>query len=131
MRTINLLLLLTFVMPFVGCRDVSPANNVAVQIVNRSGKAIDYLSFSTNRGQGSVQKPGLKQQQTLAFNFEFANVDKTDGSYRLRYKVAASADTLTETFGYYTNGYPLDSQLDIAVYDDSMSVRTTPKKSSY
>lgn len=130
MRIIKSLLLL-LVLPFVGCQNVSPDRTVAVQIVNSSSKDVDYMAFSTNQGQGNLQKPGLKQQKTVAVDFSFANVDKTDGSYRLRYKFAATTDTVTRTFGYYTNGYPIDSQINIVVYNDSISVKTVLKKSGY
>ncbi|MDA3822227.1 MAG: hypothetical protein PF450_06395 [Bacteroidales bacterium] len=34
-----------------------------------------------------------------------------------------SSDTITEEFGYYTNGFPLNEKFDITIYQDSLDIR--------
>jgi hypothetical protein len=115
----------------VGCEKISPAYTLAVDVENRSNVAVDYLAFSNHTGQGRLETFALKPQQKVNLAFDFADVSKTDGSYQFSYKLAGSADTLTQTFGYYTNGYPVDQQISLTVYDDSLAVKTVLRKNKY
>lgn len=56
----------------------------------------------------------------------FNRIDKTDGSYQLRYTLASSPDTLTRRFGYYTNGYPTEKAFVLQIYKDSVLIARIP-----
>ncbi|MBC3784584.1 hypothetical protein [Spirosoma utsteinense] len=115
----------------VGCQQIGPAYTLAVDVENRTNAPVDYLAFSNHIGQGRLETFALKPQQKVNVTFDFTDVAKTDGLYQVRYRFAGSADTLTKTFGYYTNGYPIDQQISLTVHTDSLSVKTVLRKNTY
>lgn len=128
MRTIYFLFVICLAS---GCQRINPAITLAVNVENQSNAPVDYLAFSTHTGKGRLETFALKPQENVNLTFDFTEVPKTDGSYQLRYRFAGSADTLTKTFGYYTNGYPIDQQISLTVHTDSLAVKTVLRKNTY
>ena len=111
------------------CTQLSLDRKLALQVTNKGQENIDFLTVSTTNGQGRAASSSIPKEATVNVDLEFGKVDKTDGSYQLRYKFSNSADTLVEEFGYYTNGYPLEKTLILNVYTDSISVNIIPRGS--
>ena len=108
------------------CTQLSPDRKLALQVTNKGQENIDFLTVSTMNGQGKTANHSVPKEATVNVDLGFGKVDKTDGSYQLRYKFSNSADTLVKDFGYYTNGYPLEKTLILNVYADSISVDRIP-----
>lgn len=111
------------------CGDVDRSNLLTFQVTNKAKETIDYLSFSNTKGQGKTANYAIPKDATVNINFDFSQIDKTDGGYKITYKLASSTDTLIERFGYYTNGYPTEKALVMKVYSDSISVDRIPSTS--
>lgn len=118
--------LVVIMIGFASCKQIDPSNQLTFQVTNKTKETIDYLSFSTNKGQGKTVNYAVPEDAAVNVNFDFGQIDKTDGGYQLTYKLASSADTLIERFGYYTNGSPTEKALVLKVYRDSISVDRIP-----
>jgi len=118
--------LVVIIIGFASCKQIDPSNQLTFQVTNKAKETIDYLSFSTTKGQGKTVNYAVPKDATVNVNFDFDQIDKTDGGYQLTYKLASSTDTLIEHFGYYTNGYPTEKALVLKVYSDSISVDRIP-----
>lgn len=111
------------------CKQLAPDPKLALQVTNKGPENIDFLTVSTTNGQGRTASSSIPKEATVSVELGFSQVNKTDGSYQLRYQFSNSADTLVKDFGYYTNGYPLEKTLIINVYTDSISVDIIPRGS--
>ena len=111
------------------CTQLSPDHKLSLQVTNRAQDTIDFLIVSTANEQSKTANHSVPKEATVNTMLKFDQVDKTDGSYQIRYKFSNSADTLVEKFGYYTNGYPLEKILILNVYTDSISVEGIPRGS--
>lgn len=111
------------------CKQLDPDPKLSLQVTNKAHENISFLTVSIMNGQGRTAGFSIPKEATVNVDLGFGKVDKTDGSYQLRYKFSNSADTLVKDFGYYTNGYPLEKTLILNVYTDSVSVDIIPRGS--
>ncbi len=107
---------------FASCKQIEQSHQLTFQVTNKTQETIGYLSLSTTKGQGKIVRYVVSKDATVNVNFDFNQIDKTDGGYQVMYQLASSTDTSPENFGYYTNGYPLEKALVLTVYTDSISV---------
>jgi hypothetical protein len=81
-----------------------------VRIINRSGnKASIELSAENSTVKLNMTGSQIRKDTMLCFD----KVPKTDGHYTVKVK-SITLDSATN-FGYYTNGYPLSSRLEIII----------------
>lgn len=92
-------------------------------MINNTKVPIDFLTLSTQQDQGKTVPCTLQVGDSTELELSFKDVDRTDGGYKMKYKFSQSSDTLSNEFGYYTNGYPVEKMIILGVYADSISAR--------
>ena len=45
---------------------------------------------------------------------------KTDGTYSLSFKNESTGQTVSQDFGYYTNGYQVEDNMNIRILNDTI-----------
>ncbi len=56
---------------------------------------------------------------TKQYSCNMSNIAKTDGNYKLDYKLATNI-YISKTFGYYTNGIPMEKKVSITFKNDTI-----------
>ena len=122
---INILCFLIDVVLCISCTERDLDQQLSVRVTNNTKQTIDYLSLSTQEAQGKTEPTRIQMGASVDLKLDFKGVDKTDGGYKMKYKLSQSKDTLVSKFGYYTNGYPLEKAILIGIYADSVSTQFT------
>lgn len=110
-----------------GCGDRYENNDLKVEIINLSSQKTDVLKISAmsfSKATDSIVFVNLEKGANTTKIWNNVKIN-TDGAFWVVSKNAQK--TLSETFGYYTNGSLLDEAVSLKIYDDSIVVRTTPK----
>lgn len=110
-----------------GCRDRYENNDLKVEITNLSTHKMDVLKIYTmsfSKATDSIVFVNLEKGASTSRLWNNVKIN-TDGAFLVVSKNAQK--TLSESFGYYTNGSLLDEAVSLKLYDDSIVVRTTPK----
>jgi hypothetical protein len=108
---------------FVSCVREEREDVVDVEITNYTDEWIS-VRLSTHNQEAGTREGTIAPFEVLNAKLDFSNVAKTDGSYSLQFKYADSDETIKKDFGYYTNGFPLDSMFYISIYTDSVAIRS-------
>lgn len=110
------------------CDKTDKGNNAAIQITNNTDKKIDLTYLSTVSNEATTEDFKISSSGVLNTKLNFSNVSKSDGAYSIYFRYENSIDTIRKDFGYYTNGYPLDSKFEISIFSDSIIIKGTPLK---
>ena len=95
-------------------------------VTNSTLRRIDSLSIEPN-GNLTAKFINLEPNETVEYEADMTGGAKTDGSYRLSYKLNNS--TLQRIFGYYSNGYPSGGVTKIDIQSDAAIITYSPDNS--
>jgi hypothetical protein len=109
------------------CETVKKVNSVNFKITNNTYINIELIYLSTVYDEAKTSDNTLDSKSMIEIKFGFIDVAESDGSYSLLYKFENSSDTIRRDFGYYTNGYPLESEFNIKIYNDSIGLNSTSR----
>gem|GEM_PF-1914545 len=92
------------------------------RIINQSGYDLNYIEISNNFDKIRCYDE-LKENDTLLKSLNFSkNLPMGDGNYVIKY-ANKSDDTITHSFGYYTNAKPSNKfAYQISINKDSIKV---------
>ncbi|SZD73861.1 Uncharacterised protein [Candidatus Ornithobacterium hominis] len=90
------------------------------EIENNTSTTIDSLRIVPN-GYESDYYISLSSGQLKKYDCNMTDIADVDGDYRLDYKFVTSLFE-TKTFGYYTNGYPIEKLIRISIETDTIIV---------
>ncbi|GAB7089701.1 hypothetical protein [Marinifilum fragile] len=93
-------------------------NIAKFEITNRTNDRIDSLRIVPN-GYESKHYISLLPGETKKYDCDMTNIAKVDGDYQIDYKFESS-DFISETFGYYTNGYPIEKLNKIEIKTNTL-----------
>lgn len=94
-------------------------NNMGVnfRVINESGTTVDSLTIEPNV---NTQYISIANNSEATYVTNMEGIAKIDGDYRLKFK--KGAESVCYTFGYYTNGAPLEKYTTITLWKDTFSV---------
>ena len=90
------------------------------EIKNQTNNKIDSLRIVPN-GYESDYFVSLNPGETKKYDCDMTEIAKVDGEYKLDYKSNTSY-FVSKTFGYYTNGYPIESLIKLSIEADSLII---------
>jgi hypothetical protein len=95
------------------------------EIANTTKESIDsFYILPDNFKDNFIQvEPNTK----ISYNIDMTDLPKVDGSYRLSFK--SRNKTVFIPFGYYTNGYPMESITRIIIHPDTVLIKPVYKHS--
>lgn len=88
------------------------------EIENRTKNTIDSLRIVPN-GYESDFYISISPGEIKKYDCNMTDIADTDGDYKLDYKFDTS-NFVSETFGYYTNGYQIEEKITIIFEIDSI-----------
>lgn len=91
-------------------------NNGKFIIINKSDFNIDSLSIMSDSKKQLIT---LKRNDQIEHSIKMDEVT-TDGSYLISFKNSKNNNTITQGFGYYTNGYQIEEAITITVLNDTI-----------
>lgn len=91
---------------------------VEVTIVNATPEDLGGIEVSNNKNEITTGRFELKAGEEMRKQLSFSTVSPTDGHYVLRIDQHAPRD-----FGYYSNGIPLESKIEIEVRKDTVLIK--------
>ena len=106
------------------CQPRDAERQITFRAVNKAQETIDYLTFSNDVGQRKTASFVLPSGDSIRTGFKLEA--KGEGGYQMRYKFISSRDTVTQRFGYYTGGSPLEKELILTVYADTVLINRIP-----
>ncbi|MDH2207547.1 MULTISPECIES: hypothetical protein [Empedobacter] len=91
---------------------------IKIKIINDSSFKIENVKFSAENSFIYVKK--LEKGKNFNNVLDMNNISHGDGSYQLTYKI----NNLTKSIntGYFTNGKPLDKNMQIIIKNDTVFV---------
>lgn len=99
---------------FISCESKTIAE---FKIKNSTNFKIDSLVIQPN--VSLIEKyVSIKPNETYIYKADMTTIPKCDGSYLLSYKI--KSNHFKEGFGYYTNGYPCESEVKIKIEFDTV-----------
>lgn len=104
-------------------------DDLEVHITNESSSTIDTIKIYTLSGSSPIDSltiNGIEETSSIQKTWKDINLGSADGTFLA--VVYNSGKVLQKTFGYYTNGILLDSDIRLVVYSDSLVVSTTLKE---
>jgi len=89
------------------------------EVVNTTKESIDsFYILPDNSKDNFIQvEPNAK----ISYNINMTDVPKVDGSYQLSFKSKTKAVFIP--FGYYSNGYPMESITRIVIRPDTVLIK--------
>lgn len=96
-------------------------------ISNESDFDIEALSISPDADNRMIS---LKKGETVEHDINMEMVN-TDGTYRLSFKNESTGQTITRAFGYYTNGYQVEDNMNIRILNDTIVFNSKFNSSYY
>jgi len=127
MKTVKIFATALLLFTLISCETEDKVNSVDLEIINNSDKKLDIVYLSTIHDEAKTKDYSVGPNSKISAKFDFKKVAKADGSYSLFFKYEDFNDTLRQDFGYYTNGYPLDSEFTINIYTDSVKIESVPR----
>jgi len=124
----KLVIITLFSVLFIGCSS-DQNDDLEVHITNESSSTIDTIKIYTLSGSSPIDSltiNGIEETSSIQKTWKDINLGSADGTFLA--VVYNSGKVLQKTFGYYTNGILLDSDIRLVVYSDSLVVSTTLKE---
>lgn len=90
------------------------------EIKNQTNTKIDSLRIVPN-GYESDFYISLSPGETKKYDCDMTNIAHVDGDYKLDYKFDTSY-FVSKTFGYYTNGYPIERLIIVSIKTDTILI---------
>ena len=101
---------------------VSCDGNVGVEFIihNQSTVTIDSVRVTTSDKRSSIRITDIRQGLDKKGFLDMRDILKVDGDYHVG--INTPGVTKVNSIGYYTNGFPLDDEIHIYYYDDSIKL---------
>lgn len=96
-------------------------------ITNESEFVIDSLNIKSSDHHQSAEYLQLKPGESKKYYMDMTDLPKTDGDYLLSYRLMGRK-VQQKSFGYYTNGYPLEEVTKINIKSDTVIIDQVLKK---
>jgi len=113
---------------WIGCTS-DQDDELKIHITNESSSTIDAIKIYTISGTSPIDSlviNGIEATNSFQDTWKDINMGSADGTFLIVANL--SGKVLQKTFGYFTNGILLDSDMRIVVYSDSMNISTTLKE---
>lgn len=91
---------------------------VEVTIVNATAENLQGIEISNDKNETTTGRFELKAGEEIRKQLSFSAVSPSDGHYVLRIDKHTPRD-----FGYYSNGIPLESKIEIEVRKDTVLIK--------
>jgi len=115
MKEVNKLIgILIIVLTLISCEFKTIAN---FKITNNCSTEIDSLVIYPNEN-ADEKYISLKPRETVEYKVDMTNIGRVDGDYLISYKI--NNQSISQEFGYYSNGYPLEELIIIEIEEDSI-----------
>jgi len=111
----KILLSLFICTALVSCKNDT---SLTFSIANETSIKIDslYIEPNSNRNEEKIISIPASASKTYITNFK--GIEKTDGTYKMYFK--RGGQSFHETFGYYSNGAPMEKQIVIKIEEDTV-----------
>ncbi|NRD24591.1 hypothetical protein HNV10_15155 [Winogradskyella litoriviva] len=93
-------------------------------ITNKSDFNIDSLTINPDSRKQIIK---LDKGEHIEHSIVM-NEAKTDGSYFITFKNSDNNTIVSKSFGYYTNGYQIEDEINITVLNDTILIESTFNK---
>lgn len=113
---------------WIGCTS-DQDDELKIHITNESNSTIDAIMIYTISGSSPIDSiviNGIEATNSFQDTWKDIKMGSADGTFLIVANL--SGKVLQKTFGYYTNGILLDSDMQIVVFSDSLIVSTTFKE---
>jgi len=100
----------------LSCMFSCKSNDGHFIISNESDFDINNVSIMPDANKKIVH---IKKGEVLNHNINMSEV-KTDGSFTISFQNAKTNDSVSQAFGYYTNGYQIENVISIKVLSDTI-----------
>jgi len=97
---------------------ISPTMNF--EVINHSKENISNIQI-TATGSSEIETIEFNNDNKLDYELDMSDVPKTDGAYMIEF--IRDGEIENKTFGYYTNGYPVNSKYIIDITDNEISIK--------
>ncbi len=94
-------------------------SGINITLINETNEVIHHVRVTTSDNQASTMVSELKSQGRVTLHLDMGTVIQTDGDYILFFR-RSSQDEYENSFGYYTNGYPLENELIFTIQKDTV-----------
>lgn len=110
------LILIILVLSLVSCKS-EPA--IEFIINNESTTIIDSVTVTTSDNRSTIKLYNIKPGQGKKERLSMRETLKGDGNYHV--EINTSGVTQSDNFGYYTNGAPIEENICIHYFNDSIN----------
>jgi hypothetical protein len=100
----------------VSCKNETIAK---FEITNTTKESIDSLYILPDNFKDNFIQ--VEPNTKVSYNINMTDLPKVDGSYRLSFKSKTKAVFIP--FGYYSNGYPMESITRIIIHPDTVLIK--------
>lgn len=90
---------------------------IGIRIENATGVDLKEVEITNDGGEATTGKFELPMGQVISKQLSFSTVSPRDGHYVLKIK-----DRAPREFGYYSNGSPLERQINIELRVDTVLI---------
>ncbi|MEJ6980066.1 hypothetical protein WG906_06370 [Pedobacter sp. P351] len=116
-----------FIFSLAGCKqDKLCSVSVKISLINKS---TDPCHLMMSNGVDSVVIDA-NSNSTVAKDLCFSESLKNDGSYKLQFSNSRK-DISYDSYGYYSNGSPMEKEWQITWENDSLSLKSVLRDSNY
>ena len=98
------------------CTDKSPT----IRVVNKSERVIDSVRIK-NSGGDQLKFDNINKGTSIEGNLVFTERTTNDGGYFVQ--IYSNGVSRNKTFGYYSNGTPLDRSFEITINENDIMVK--------
>ncbi len=93
-------------------------SDIEIRIENTTGADLKGVEISNDKGETTTGVFELRHGEAIRKQLSFSTVSPTDGHYILKVK-----DQDPREFGYYSNGSPLENQINIELRIDTVLIK--------
>ncbi len=86
-------------------------------IINKTGFTLDFVNVSPDTSNYKTIAIG----DSLYYKCDMTNLPKVDGNYVIHFIETEQKRLKSYKFGYYTNGSPIETEIRILIFPDSIS----------
>lgn len=115
MKNTLIILFLTFL---VSCQSETKATFI---ITNETEETLDSVRLKSKAHEHLTEYLKLEPKETKVYLMDMTNLPKVDGEYLLSYKYSQTGKRRTQSFGYFTHGFPLEDTTKIFIMPDTVA----------
>lgn len=110
-------LIIIFSIGVVSC-NFSPTMNF--ELNNQSQNNISKVQISAT-GSKEIETIEFGNDRILKYELDMSGIPKTDGAYKIEFERDGKSEY--KSFGYYTNGYPINNKYIIDILDNEVNIK--------